>query len=236
MDEKGKNGVATTIYMPMGLKKQYAQMCRARGFKNVSKRVCELIRQDIANLNGMPILMSEEGVRDLQGQLQSLDREADQVIKILEDHGVSNELNTLCTEEYGLTKNYSNVPKVIARLMTDSRSGKIEYSDTDVLHLINLLSLLSKKAALKKQLTEILTEVYPSNQTEEVPETETKTQAEPPKDPLLPLPVQPVQPEGIFARIKRGETVELEEDDETQEEETVDADDEEGDEWEEAEF
>jgi hypothetical protein len=153
-------GKAHSIYISDEEWKDYAILVKNKTGDKIGPHIVELLRRDREALNGKPVIASPEGIEKLRNQSIQLEKEKDVIVSILEDHEVSDSLFTLC-ERYGLdTDTYSNAQVVMAALTEKMKEHKLDYSDFDILRLIDLLEILVKKRNIDRKLFTIRCEMY----------------------------------------------------------------------------
>jgi hypothetical protein len=147
--------------------------------KKAGPRIVELIRQDVANLEGKPVIDYNEDINELQTRLKSLTKEDDDVSRILEQHGVLDDLYSLANNSpYNISfkPHPDKAKKAIAMMVTDFNAKKlrVQVDLGDFQLFIGLAELHIEYCKVLSRLAELRAQKYTADptQTLKTPETE----------------------------------------------------------------
>jgi hypothetical protein len=172
-----QQGQATTIYIAKEEYKRYQTIVKEKLGKKAGPRIVELIRQDVANLEGKPVIDNNEDINELQTRLKSLIKEEDDAKRILEQHEVLDHLVHLSQHSpYNISfkRHPDKAKKAIAMMVTDFNAGKIRADLGDFQLFIGYAELHIEYCKVLSRLAELRAQKYTADptQTPETPETE----------------------------------------------------------------
>jgi len=122
-----------------------------------------LIRQDIANLEGKPLIDSDEGSKELQTRLEALTKKRSDIIKIL-DSDLFERLKKLALEEYHLSIEPPDKAKeAIVLMIKDFNDGKIDVDPGDFQVFIGYVEVAIEYWKVVGRLKEIRSKKYLSD-------------------------------------------------------------------------
>ncbi|MGA3059011.1 MAG: hypothetical protein ABSD92_01435 [Candidatus Bathyarchaeia archaeon] len=171
-----QQGQATTIYIAKEEYKRYQTIVKEKLGKKAGPRIVELIRQDVANLEGKPVIDNNEDINELQTRLKSLTKEDDDVSRILEQHGVLDDLYRLANNSpYNISfkPHPDKAKKAIAMMVTDFNAKKlrVQVDLGDFQLFIGLAELHIEYCKVLSRLAELRAQKYTADPTQ-TPETE----------------------------------------------------------------
>ena len=172
-----QQGQATTIYIAKEEYKRYQTIVKEKLGKKAGPRIVELIRQDVANLEGKPVIDNNEDINELQTRLKSLIKEEDDAKRILEQHEVLDHLVHFSQHSpYNISfkRHPDKAKKAIAMMVTDFNAGKIRADLGDFQLFIGYAELHIEYCKVLSRLAELRAQKYTADptQTPETPETE----------------------------------------------------------------
>ena len=172
-----QQGQATTIYIAKEEYKRYQTIVKEKLGKKAGPRIVELIRQDVANLEGKPVIDNNEDINELQTRLKSLIKEEDDAKRILEQHEVLDHLVHLSQHSpYNISfkRHPDKAKKAIAMMVTDFNAGKIRADLGDFQLFIGYAELHIEYCKVLSRLAELRAQKYTADptQTLKTPETE----------------------------------------------------------------
>ncbi len=177
-----QQGQATTIYIAKDEYKRYQTIVKEKLGKKAGPRIVELIRQDVANLEGKPVIDNNEDINELQTRLKSLIKEEDDAKRILEQHEVLDHLVHLSQHSpYNISfkRHPDKAKKAIAMMVTDFNAGKIRADLGDFQLFIGYAELHIEYCKVLSRLAELRAQKYTADPTQ-TPETEApQTEAQP---------------------------------------------------------
>jgi len=169
-----QKGQATTIYIAKEEYKRYQTIVKEKLGKKAGPRIVELIRQDVANLEGKPVIDNNEDINELQTRLKSLIKEEDDAKRILEQHEVLDHLVHLSQHSpYNISfkRHPDKAKKAIAMMVTDFNAGKIRADLGDFQLFIGYAELHIEYCKVLSRLAELRAQKYTADPTQ-TPETE----------------------------------------------------------------
>ena len=169
-----QQGQATTIYIAKDEYKRYQTIVKEKLGKKAGPRIVELIRQDVANLEGKPVIDNNEDINELQTRLKSLIKEEDDAKRILEQHEVLDHLVHLSQHSpYNISfkRHPDKAKKAIAMMVTDFNAGKIRADLGDFQLFIGYAELHIEYCKVLSRLAELRAQKYTADPTQ-TPETE----------------------------------------------------------------
>ena len=177
-----QKGQATTIYIAKEEYKRYQTIVKEKLGKKAGPRIVELIRQDVANLEGKPVIDNNEDINELQTRLKSLIKEEDDAKRILEQHEVLDHLVHFSQHSpYNISfkRHPDKAKKAIAMMVTDFNAGKIRADLGDFQLFIGYAELHIEYCKVLSRLAELRAQKYTADPTQ-TPETEApQTEAQP---------------------------------------------------------
>jgi hypothetical protein len=169
-----QQGQATTIYIAKEEYKRYQTIVKEKLGKKAGPRIVELIRQDVANLEGKPVIDNNEDINELQTRLKSLIKEEDDAKRILEQHEVLDHLVHLSQHgPYNISfkRHPDKAKKAIAMMVTDFNARKIRADLGDFQLFIGYAELHIEYCKVLSRLAELRAQKYTADPTQ-TPETE----------------------------------------------------------------
>ena len=169
-----QQGQATTIYIAKEEYKRYQTIVKEKLGKKAGPRIVELIRQDVANLEGKPVIDNNEDINELQTRLKSLIKEEDDAKRILEQHEVLDHLVHFSQHSpYNISfkRHPDKAKKAIAMMVTDFNAGKIRADLGDFQLFIGYAELHIEYCKVLSRLAELRAQKYTADPTQ-TPETE----------------------------------------------------------------
>jgi len=169
-----QQGQATTIYIAKEEYKRYQNIVKEKLGKKAGPRIVELIRQDVASLEGKPVIDNNEDINELQTRLKSLIKEEDDAKRILEQHEVLDHLVHLSQHSpYNISfkRHPDKAKKAIAMMVTDFNAGKIRADLGDFQLFIGYAELHIEYCKVLSRLAELRAQKYTADPTQ-TPETE----------------------------------------------------------------
>ncbi|MGA3290879.1 MAG: hypothetical protein ABSD42_11645 [Candidatus Bathyarchaeia archaeon] len=155
-----QKGQATTIYIAKEEYRRYQDLVKAKLGKKAGPRIVELIRQDVTNLEGKPVIDNNEDINELQTRLKSLIKEEDDAKRILEQH-----------EVISFKRHPDKAKKAIAMMVTDFNARKIRADLGDFQLFIGYAELHIEYCKVLSRLAELRAQKYTADPTQ-TPETE----------------------------------------------------------------
>jgi hypothetical protein len=169
-----QKGQATTIYIAKEEYRRYQDLVKAKLGKKAGPRIVELIRQDVTNLEGKPVIDNNEDINELQTRLKSLIKEEDDAKRILEQHEVLDHLVHLSQHgPYNISfkRHPDKAKKAIAMMVTDFNARKIRADLGDFQLFIGYAELHIEYCKVLSRLAELRAQKYTADPTQ-TPETE----------------------------------------------------------------
>ena len=169
-----QQGQATTIYIAKEEYKRYQNIVKEKLGKKAGPRIVELIRQDVASLEGKPVIDNNEDINELQTRLKSLIKEEDDAKRILEQHEVLDHLVHFSQHSpYNISfkRHPDKAKKAIAMMVTDFNAGKIRADLGDFQLFIGYAELHIEYCKVLSRLAELRAQKYTADPTQ-TPETE----------------------------------------------------------------
>ena len=164
-----QQGQATTIYIAKEEYKRYQTIVKEKLGKKAGPRIVELIRQDVANLEGKPVIDNNEDINELQTRLKSLIKEEDDAKRILEQHEVLDHLVHLSQHSpYNISfkRHPDKAKKAIAMMVTDFNVGKIRADLGDFQLFIGYAELHIEYCKVLSRLAELRAQKYTADPTQ----------------------------------------------------------------------
>ncbi len=158
-----QKGQATTIYIAKEEYRRYQDLVKAKLGKKAGPRIVELIRQDVASLEGKPVIDNNESINELQARLEVLTKKRDDLIKILNQHDVFKGLRATAVNDFCLDLSFESTDKAkltIAKMIKAFNDGEIDETQGDFQLFLGLIETGIERHKVLNRLAELRTEKY----------------------------------------------------------------------------